>query len=65
MMRPLHIRSDEGEKTIEDAKRREMIEAPYGHCGDYAEPGEYPGCGEPLVGDDWHVCATYPDCCRP
>ena len=45
--------------------RREEIEAPFGRCGDHAKPYEYPGCGKPLVDDDWYVCPSYPDCCRP
>ena len=52
-------------KSPEDVRRREAIEAPFGRCGDYAKPNEYPGCSTPLIGDDWYVCPSYPDCCRP
>ena len=52
-------------ESIENAKRREGIEAPFGRCGDYAEPGGFPGCGEPLDDGEWDVCPDYPDCCRP
>lgn len=52
-------------ESIEDAKRREEVEAPFGRCGDHAKPDEYQGCGTPLVDDDWYVCLSYPDCCRP
>lgn len=61
-LRPLYVR--EGE-TVEDARRRENLEAPHGRCGDHAKPGEYPGCGEPLPNEEWYVCNMYPDCCRP
>lgn len=61
-LRPLYVKDGE---TLEQAKRREEIEAPYGRCGDRVEHGQYPGCREPLVGDDWLVCPDYPDCCRP
>lgn len=63
-MAPVQLFALPGEST-DDAKRREEIEAPYGRCGDYAKPGDFQGCGKPLVGDDWEVCPTYPDCCRP
>lgn len=53
-------------QSLEAAKRRENIEAPYGRCGEYAKPaGDFPGCGKPLVDDSWYTCPNYPDCCRP
>jgi hypothetical protein len=52
-------------ETSEQALRRENAEAPFGRCGDRAKPGEYPGCGEPIVDSEWYVCRHYPDCCRP
>lgn len=54
----------EGE-SLEEAKRRDNSEAPFGRCGDHAKPGEFQGCGEPMIDTDWHVCSTFPDCCRP
>lgn len=54
----------EGE-TLEDAERRENIEAPFGRCGDNAKPNDYQGCGYPLTDNTWYVCPDFPDCCRP
>lgn len=63
VMRRLHVRKGE---TTKEAQRREDAEAPFGRCGDELGPdAPFAGCGEPLTGDGWHVCGTYPDCCRP
>lgn len=53
-------------ETLQDAIRRENIEAPNGRCGDHQKLGDYPGCGEPLaINTEYLVCPDFPDCCRP
>jgi len=63
VMRKLFVQ--EGE-SVEDAQRRDNLEAPFGRCGDDLKPDEvYGGCHSPLTNDDMLVCPDFPDCCRP
>jgi hypothetical protein len=58
----LFVRNGE---TLKDAIRRDNDEAPFGRCGDQEKSGDFPGCGTPLVNNDWYVCDNFPDCSRP
>jgi hypothetical protein len=62
VMRKLFTQDGE---TTENARRRELIEAPYGRCGDLAGNQDSCGCGAPLERDEQKYCSSYPGCVNP